>query len=215
MSIRILCFGDSNTWGYCPSNGSRIVQRWTKVLETHLPEAEVIEEGLNGRTAMHSEPFGPEKSSFDSFTVALLSHKPLDVIILMLGSNDLKKEHNVSAFYLCKGMQEFIKAAQNPWLWTDSQKQPLIILVAPPALSAQAIVTYPESFNEASLIESKRIAGFYKTVASQEHVVFFDAGNVVEVSSVDGLHLEEENHIALGLALKEKVQSLLFPVEES
>ena len=96
----ILCYGDSNTYGYDPSNGFRYPKnvRWTGVLADLLgPEFTVIEEGCNGRTTVFDDPLEGWKNGLDYLKPCLNSHKPIDLVILMLGSNDLKDIFHASA----------------------------------------------------------------------------------------------------------------------
>lgn len=108
MTKRILCFGDSNTWGYCPYEYRRMDERWTRHLDGGLDELEVIEEGLSGRNAVCIDTFQPEKSGFKDFKTAILTHHPLDLIILMLGTNDLKSSYHSSARFIANGIRQYV-----------------------------------------------------------------------------------------------------------
>jgi len=103
----ILCYGDSNTWGYNPATGGRFSRdkRWTRVLVQELVDGYyVIEEGLNGRTTALSDPIeGPHKNGKEYLVPCLESHQPLDLVTIMLGTNDLKKRFSLSAFDIANG----------------------------------------------------------------------------------------------------------------
>lgn len=211
--MRILCFGDSNTWGYMPGAGTRIPGRWTRVLKEQLPEAEILEEGLNGRNSIHRDVFVPEKCGFDTFKTLLMSHKPLDLVIVMLGTNDLKRMYHTSAYYLAKGMEAYIETLKNPALWKDTPMPKM--LVVSPILIGDGIVKDPrENFDEESAAESRKLARFYQEMAESHGVNFLDAALYAEPSRIDHLHMDPENHRKLGLAVAEKVRRL-FSEEES
>jgi lysophospholipase L1-like esterase len=106
-NMRILCIGDSNTWGYNPENGSRFEKRWTKVLASYMPEHEIIEEGLNGRTLLSQDIYVKERCGIDGLKMLLLSHRPIDCVIIMLGTNELKNCFKCSADYIANGVEEF------------------------------------------------------------------------------------------------------------
>ncbi len=102
----IVAFGDSNTWGYDPATGGRFPrpQRWPSVLQRELgADFEVIAEGLNGRTTVHDDPIEPYRCGADALPPCLMSHAPVDLVILALGCNDLKKRFSVSAFDIAEG----------------------------------------------------------------------------------------------------------------
>lgn len=92
--MRILCYGDSNTWGYDPTSGMRFAHRWPKVLAQQFPQDEIIEEGLNGRTLVHEDPYGKGRCGSAVLEMLLRTHQPLDLIIMMLGTNE--SENHVS-----------------------------------------------------------------------------------------------------------------------
>ena len=111
----IVAFGDSNTWGYDPATGGRFprAQRWPSVLQRELgPDFEVIAEGLNGRTTVHDDPIEPYRCGADALPPCLMSHAPVDLVILALGCNDLKKRFSVSAFDIAEGAGRLIFLAR-------------------------------------------------------------------------------------------------------
>ena len=115
--MRILCYGDSNTWGYDPTSGMRFAHRWPKVLAQQFPQDEIIEEGLNGRTLVHEDPYGKGRCGSAVLEMLLRTHQPLDLIIMMLGTNDLKTMYHLNAEMIAKGVRENIKIMQNPFLY--------------------------------------------------------------------------------------------------
>ena len=134
--INVLCYGDSNTYGYTPLTGTRYEKdvRWTGVLQKMLgDEYCVIEEGCNGRTTIHDDPIEGWKNGYDYLKPCLNSHRPVDVVILMLGSNDLKKCFKLSAKEIAEGAEALVREI----ISFTSYKQeyvPAIILVSPPVI---------------------------------------------------------------------------------
>ena len=110
--MRILCIGDSNTWGYNPENGWRYEKRWTKVLSELMPENEIIEEGLNGRTLTRVDPVFKERCGIKGLKMLLMSHKPVDYVIVMLGTNELKTVFENDAKGIAKGIRQFLEISR-------------------------------------------------------------------------------------------------------
>jgi lysophospholipase L1-like esterase len=204
----ILAFGDSLTWGYNASTGMRMAHedRWPNVLAHGLNnKARVIEEGMNGRTTVYDDPtVDEERNGAVGLPISLKSHQPLDLLIIMLGTNDLK--HN-RAFDSSMGMERLVKLTRNH-SWSGTYTAPEIILVSPPGL----VPTKNEWFNDLwghKIEESKLFAGHYKRVAEEMGVHFFDAGTVAKANDIDGGHLDVANTRAIGDALVPVVKKIL------
>jgi lysophospholipase L1-like esterase len=206
----IVAFGDSNTWGYDPATGGRFphAQRWPSVVQRELgPDFEVIAEGLNGRTTVHDDPIEPYRRGADALPPCLLSHAPVDLVILALGCNDLKKRFSVSAFDIAEGAARLIFLArvygQGP-----NARAPKILLVAPPPIAK--LTDYAEMF-EGGQEKSVLLGQRYREVAEREGVAFLDAGQVIRCSDLDGIHYEVDQHELLGHAVAEAVREALAP----
>ena len=208
--MRILCIGDSNTWGYTPGSGERMVNRWTKRLATFRPDDEIIEEGLCGRTLTARDTIISVRNGIDALPILMLSHNPLDMVIIMLGTNDLKKQFNPSAKYLATGVREFIKYIKNPYL-TENYKVPKILIVSPIHLHENIVDKYSlfGEFDENSLKQSHFLSQTFKEVCDSYEVGFLNAARVAESSVIDGIHMDEKNHEKLAKAIAEKVSELL------
>ena len=142
----IVVFGDSNTWGSDPATGARFsrAQRWPTVMQRELgPEFDVIAEGLRGRTTVHDDPIEPFRSGADALPPCLMSHAPVDLVILALGCNDLKKRFSVSAFDIAEGAARLIFLVRAYGEGPDGGA-PRILLVAPPPLAK--LTGYAEMF---------------------------------------------------------------------
>jgi lysophospholipase L1-like esterase len=204
----IVAFGDSNTWGYDPATGGRFprAQRWPSVLQRELgADFEVIAEGLNGRTTVHDDPIEPYRRGADALPPCLMSHAPLDLVILALGCNDLKKRFSLSAFDIAEGAARLIFLARAYGEAPDGGA-PKILLVAPPPIAK--LSAYAEMFEDGA--EKSRLLGErYRAVAEREGAAFLDAGAVIRCSDLDGIHYEADQHELLGMSAAKAVRSAL------
>jgi len=211
MTRTIVCFGDSNTHGAHPdpSVGGRHPRevRWPGVMRAALGEGyEVIEEGLNGRCTVWDAPIEPGRNGADYLAPCLLSHRPVDLVIMMLGTNDLKGIYGQSASEIACGAGALIDLARGTLAGPDGTP-PRVLLVSP-----VPVVLTPHSemwgFGH-GIEEGKRLAGMYELMAAGKGVGFFDAGSVAQVSPLDGVHLDEAGHAALGAAMAEAARGEL------
>ncbi len=204
----ILAFGDSLTWGYNATTGMRMAyeDRWPNVLAHGLQnKARVIEEGMNGRTTVFDDPTVEEnRNGAVGLPIALKTHQPLDLVIIMLGINDLK--HN-RAFDASIGMERLVNLTRKH-NWSGTYQCPPILIMSPPAL----VPTQNEWFNDLwghAIEESKLFAHHYSRIAKELDVHFFDAGSVAKASDVDGGHLDVAGTRAIGDALVPVVKKIL------
>ncbi len=203
MRKRILCFGDSNTWGYIPETGERYTEeiRWTGILEKELGDSfRVIEEGLNGRTTVFSDLMEPERCGITHLLPVILSQLPLDYMIVMLGTNDAKSHFHVNATEIGYGMEEVILKIRHILYVRNSAAK--VVLVSPvPIKEAEDAM-----FDEESAGKTRELASIYRAIAEQWGCLFFDAGSVVKEPGEDGIHMTENGHRMLGEALAEFVR---------
>ena len=207
--MRILCYGDSNTWGYDPTSGMRFAHRWPKVLAQQFPQDEIIEEGLNGRTLVHEDPYGKGRCGSAVLEMLLRTHQPLDLIIMMLGTNDLKTMYHLNAEMIAKGVRENIKIMQNPFLY-ERYAIPKILVVSPIALGETILTTsaWAGEFHERSYQVARHMAKPIQEICAQYHCYFFDAASVACASKADGVHMDEENHRKLAYALAKEIRKM-------
>jgi lysophospholipase L1-like esterase len=204
----IIAFGDSNTWGSDPATGGRFPreQRWPTVMQRELgSEYEVIAEGLRGRTTVHDDPIEPYRSGADALPPCLMSHAPVDLVILALGCNDLKKRFSVSAFDIAEGAARLIFLARAYGEGPDG-RAPGILLVAPPPIAR--LTGYAEMF-EGGAEKSRLLGERFREIARQEGIAFLDAGAVIRCSDLDGIHYEADQHALLGRAAAEAARKAL------
>lgn len=207
--MRILCMGDSNTWGYNPENGLRFQNRWTKVLSSLMPDSEIIEEGLNGRTILSPDPYTPERLGISALKILLMTHKPVDRVIIMLGTNELKDYYKSSADYIAEGIEKFIQIIKDKTMW-QRFNIPQILVISPVLIREKLL--YGEcpfsDFNETSLAQSKLMASAISQVCSRYNVDFMNAADYAEASLTDCIHLDEINHRKLAHAIHTKLQQI-------
>lgn len=200
MSQTILCYGDSNTYGYEPETGLRYPRdvRWTGRLQMLLgDEYTVIEEGCNGRTTVYEDPVDGWKNGLPYLRPCLNTHKPIDIVILMLGSNDLKTVFHLTAEQIADGAGELIDVIRT--FTADKQGfVPEIILVSPPEIGP-GIRTSPfyGRFSEEAIEVSRQFPACYAAVAREKGCRFLDAAKYAPPSEADSLHLTAEGHAAL------------------
>lgn len=204
MVRRILCFGDSNTWGYIPLTGERYPSqiRWPGVMSKRIGSGyEIIEEGLNGRTTVWDDPIEGDKNGYRHLPVCLESHQPLDLVILMLGTNDLKARFSLTAFDIAAGVERLIKLIMYSYSGNGTLS-PVILLAVPPRIDPQ--VELEEMFQGARQ-KSSHLATHYKAIADRYHCIFLDINQVTAVDPADGIHYSPQSHNLLGIAIADLV----------
>lgn len=213
----VLCFGDSNTYGYDPQGRAsgaaerypRAV-RWCGVAQRALGDAwDLIEEGLNGRTFVYEDPWHIEThlSGAHVLPTLLKSHLPLDAVVIMLGTNDVKPAFSPTLPNIARSATVMLEQVRN-FSWPASTCEPALLLVAPPRLRPQAAEGFFAEFDERSIELSEHFADVYRTVAQTEGCAFLDAASVASASDIDGIHLMPEGHEALGRAIASKLISM-------
>lgn len=204
----ILCYGDSNTWGYNPTDAGRYPRdvRWSGVLTKELGAGyQVIEEGLNGRTTVWDDPIEGYKNGHDYLIPCLETHKPIDLVVLMLGTNDLKMRFSVSAYDIANSAGVLVDVIHKSASGPDGGA-PQVLLMAPPPVAQ--LTDFAEMFDGA-VAKSKKLGEHYRRVADERSCAFLDAGTVVVSSNVDGIHFDPPEHAKLGRAVAQRVKELL------
>ena len=212
MKKRILCFGDSNTYGSRPSGGRYDDDtRWTMRLASMLGEnCTVIEEGFGGRTTVFDDPVeGGYKSGADYLPPCLMSHNPLDLVILMLGENDAKMRFNMTARTIAEGNMRLIRLIRLYGM-DEHGVPPKILLVAPPPIESWVMTTpYAQVFGPNASEVTRGFAAEYARYARLMRCEFLDAGKYAANSREDAIHMTAESHARLADALCEKVKTML------
>jgi len=206
----ILCYGDSNTWGYIPGSGERYAPhiRWPGVLQQALGSGyKIIEEGLNGRTTVWDDPLSEYRNGKDFLVPCLETHAPLDLVILMLGSNDLKMRFSVPQLNIADGVGILVGIIQKSDTGENGEP-PQVVLIAPPPISPVPGSDIEEEF-VGGVEKSLKFAEYYRRAADEYGCSFFDSSQVLSTSLVDGLHFEPQAHEALGLEIAKFVLNIL------
>ena len=214
MKRRILCFGDSNTWGFDGRDGGRFDEdtRWTGLLQRALgPEYTVIEEGQNSPTILAEDPILGDKTGGRYILPCLESQRPLDLLILMLGTNDLKARFHLTDYNIGQAMDTFLRRVRGLADYDPLLRDMKILLVAPPPLG-EGILTAPgcENFRgETGLRYSRALAEQYRPLAEKYRCAFLDAGQFAAAAPPDYIHLDGANHARLAHALATRIPRLL------
>ena len=204
----ILCFGDSNTWGWNPSTLSRYGrdERWPGVLRTQLGAGYVIiEEGQNGRTTVWDDPVERHKNGATYLPPCLESHHPLDLVVIMLGTNDLKLRYSVPACDIAQSVGVLVDIVQKSGFGPDGGP-PQVLLMAPPPL---AKLTEFAEMLEGGTEKALKLGPYYQVVADEYGCHFLNTADYIVCSDLDGVHLDASEQEKLGKAVAEKVRTLL------
>ncbi len=201
--MKVLCFGDSIIWGYKPNGGGLRFDKSIRCIEiasSLLGEGyEVVEDGLCGR--------GTDAPEF--FIKSIKKYYPFDVIIIMLGANDLRQELNYSPEDVSNNVANFAKIILD--LNYEGGKTPKIVLAAPTHIKKGVSTSKDASMfglKEDSVEKSQQLAEHYKNRADELGLYFFDAAKYAEASDIDSLHLDEEGHRKLGVAFADFIKTI-------
>jgi lysophospholipase L1-like esterase len=206
----IVCYGDSNTHGYNAATGGRFPKsvRWPGVLAARLAGvADVIEEGLNGRTTIWDDPFVDGRNGREYLLPCLRSHAPVDVLVLMLGTNDLKTIFAHPAHDIASGVASLVDIAMASGAG-PAGTAPRVLLVAPPRLGPDTETSDLWGFGEARAA-SEQLPRMYRLVAESSGAAFLDASVLAGGDPLDGVHLDPAGHDVLGRAISAAVRDLL------
>ncbi len=215
----VLCYGDSNTWGFMPKiDKPKVIAanrfpwgvRWTSLLQEKLgADYRIIEAGLNGRTTAFDCPMEDHRNGLADIDVSLLMNAPIDLVIIMLGTNDTKITFNMSPYVIGHGIERLIakiKGAGHGPHGID----PEILVVAPIRLGEtvdQSWLRY--EFDKTSLERDKQLAGFYKEAADEAGAHFLDAGAEITADPADCIHMNEEGHAKMAELLYKEIKDIL------
>ncbi len=210
----ILCYGDSNTWGYDAPSQERLTRwdRWPGVLQRELgDDVHVIEEGQNGRTTVFDVPFEPNRNGLTYVPVALSTHHPLDAVVIDLGTNDLFLP-GVNAYHVAHGAMKLAEVV----LTSDAgpaDKAPAVLVVVPPPFTQ--LVAWDQNQAPEGERESQRLSQAFVDAAAgylEEDgldIPLLDLRDHVTSSSLDGIHFEADGHRAIGQAVAGRLRELL------
>jgi len=204
----IVCYGDSNTYGLDPSTGGRYAPdaRWTGVLQAELGDQyRVIEEGLSGRTTNLEDIIELNRNGLTYLAPCLESHAPIDLVTIMLGTNDLKARFNRNASDIAQSAGLLANIARSMRVGPDDGP-PKVLLMAPPVVVG---LTDLDGMFAGAIEKSEQFAHYYAIWAEKNHVAFLDAGSVIVSSPTDGIHIDAPEHAKLGKAMAAKVREII------
>lgn len=199
---KILCYGDSNTFGYNPVDNSRFEKRWTSLLKQYLGnDYEILEEGACDRTGFVYNPKGDLFSAQKHFPALFSNIKNIDILILAVGTNDLQFQYDISFDSVKEGLEKLIKTAQ--------EKTGHIILIPPVILYEKVLEGFFSfQFDAKSVIKSQTIGEIYKQFSDKYNLDFFDINEYTKPSDFDGLHYDENGHKIIAEKLAEYILNL-------
>jgi lysophospholipase L1-like esterase len=210
---QILVYSDSLTWGIIPSTRQRLAfdDRWPGVMENSLNKAaanqyRVIENCLNGRRTAWDDPYKPGRNGLDGIGQVIEMHSPLALVILMLGTNDFQSMHPHNAWHAAQGIRSLVSAIRQAPI-EPGMPVPPILLVAPPLIQTPKGPIAPKFTG--GEVKCRGLAKEYEVVADELDCAYFDSSSVTPSSKVDGIHLDKDQHHALGKALASAVSKLL------
>lgn len=207
----VLCFGDSLTWGANAETGGRHVyeDRWPSVLQKGLGHGvRVIPEGLNGRTTVYDDHTADcDRNGARVLPTILHTHAPLDLVIFLLGTNDMKPVFANNAVIVGHGVKRLVEIVRHH-AWQIETDGPEILVVSPPPLSETDHALLGPMF-AGRIAESQNLASVYRDLADELGCGFFDAGSVARTTPIDGVHMDAENTRAVGRGLEPIVRMML------
>lgn len=213
MKKHIVCLGDSNTHGYCADpadcadGGDRFneSERWPCLLQQLLGEEyHVLEEGLSGRTTVFSDPLHESMPALDVAYPILMSHEPVDLLVIMLGTNDVKERLNMSPACIALGMDRLLNKVKSIPCW--GKHAPHILVICPPHIGEEMeSSSVADTMGQGCAAKSRQLHKYLEPIAKNQGCAYFDAEGIAEFNQVDYMHLTRKGHRALA----EKVASLV------
>jgi lysophospholipase L1-like esterase len=210
---QILVYADSLSWGIIPGTRNRFPfeARWPGVLENRLLAlgrgVRVLEDCLSGRRTVWEDPFKPGRNGREGLAQRIEMHSPLALVILMLGTNDFQFSHPYNnAWSAGQGIAALVSEIRGAPIEPGMPAPPVLVVCPPPIQSPKGLVAEKFSGAEARCVG---LAATYQAICANLGCHFFDAGAVTSSSLVDGVHLDQDQHAALGQALAEVVNAIL------
>lgn len=214
----VVCYGDSNTWGFIPkveiiewsNNRFAFDTRWTGVMQRKLgADFRVEEEGLNGRTTMFDDPLDERRNGLSYVDVCMLSKMPVDLVVIMLGTNDVKEHLAKTAYCIAKGVGRIIERIQKGG-YGPFGAAPEILVVAPAHLDERIADAWPGAeFGAGCLKKDAQLGALYAKISKESGTHFLNAARFITVSPDDCVHLSADAHAVLGEHIAEKVRHIL------
>jgi lysophospholipase L1-like esterase len=220
---RILVFGDSNVWGWqavaegAPVRRLSDARRWAGVLQTSLgANYKVVVDGLNGRTVNFNYPekvatlSGAEFSGENTLRLALAREVPLDLVLIMLGTNDVQAELGRQTDEIAEGIGKLVSIVRKDYAGVFTQYGvPKVLVIVPPPIGDVSKTPFKDAFAGEAKTKSEQLSAAIHRVAQRENFPVFDAGQIIRIRSIDGIHLDSKDHARLGKSLAPLVRGLI------
>jgi len=212
----VLCYGDSDTWGYNPDGTGRYPKhiRWTSVLQNELGDGyDVIPAGLNGRTTVWDEPVRGEYKNGKTYLLPCLhTHKPIDLVILFLGGNDLQCRFSVTPFEIAQSIEILVNIIKKSEIGPNMDSPEILVIIPPPIQipkEAKEELGYFILDYEKAVEKSKHFPKeFTRVLSNQCHLL--DSSKFVKYSGKDGMHLDLESHDVLGKEVAKYIKGYIY-----
>jgi len=206
----VMCFGDSNTWGCNPEDGSRMDRstRWPGMLQRELGASfHVVEEGLGGRTTVWDDPIEGDRNGYKQLVPVMKSHMPMDLLVIMLGTNDLKNRFSVSAEDIARSVERLVSLVhQYSGVFVDDRVE--VLVICPPPIADMSGMELENIFIGAEP-KSRELAAAFRRRCRESSIRLINAGDIIESSPIDGIHLAPSEHATLGRAVAEEIRQIL------
>lgn len=208
----VLCYGDSLTWGTDAASGGRhgLEDRWPTVLQRALGDGvHVVADGLRGRTTAYDDHLADaDRNGARILPTVLYTHAPIDLVIFLLGTNDMKPVVAGTAIGAFQGMRRLVELVKVSALRDGTGEPPSVLIIAPPPLCETADHEFSAMF-AGGVAQSRMLASLYADLADEAGCGFFDAGSVAATTPIDGVHLDAENTRAIGKGIEPIVRMML------
>ena len=212
MKRRIVCLGDSNTWGYDAKTLERFPEgvRWTSLLAELLgDEFQVVEEGLSGRTSVVDDPLFEGLNAFTYIHPCLMSHAPLELVIIMLGTNDTKERFNLTSYNIAQGIARLSLKAKNTPAGIKGSF-PKVLVIAPPPIGKEYYDTsIGNAMGKNCDRKSEEMPVYLNELLKMQGIEFLDTKGFVFMNTIDYMHLDEEGHRLLSKLVFNKIKNIL------
>lgn len=199
---KILLYGDSNTWGHNPVDCSRLSRTWGEVVKEILPDFDITIDGECGRATLLGE--GPKRGIACFRERYFVKKHDFDLIVIMLGTNDLLKEIHYEPERTAEALRQYIRETRV--VYGDTK-----FLIISPILAREESLTHPifgELYSQKSVDDSKRLGEVIEKMTKEEDVYFMNAADFAKASDIDGIHMTVEEHEKLGRAAAKKIKEI-------
>lgn len=212
MVKRIVCFGDSNTWGSNAENGMRFSEevRWPCLLQKFAGnDYQIIEEGLPGRTSVIDDPLFDGLNGLNYLLPCLKSHAPIETLIIMLGTNDTKERLHLTPYNIAQGITRLALRAEEILKEINGQSFNLFIVAPPPIGKEYANTMVSWSMGKDCDVKSEQFPGYLKEMLAEHAINFIDTKGIVSMNTIDYMHLDAEGHELLAKLIFNKIKKTI------